>query len=107
MEHTYSELKKKTVAELREIAETIEHEAVEGYTQLNKDQLIGALCTALGIDAKEKRSVVGVDKSKIKADIRSLKIEREAALEAHDHKQLKMFRRKIRSLKRTLRNARV
>ena len=42
MEYTYTELRKKTVAQLREIAEGIEHEAVEGFSQLNKDQLLEA-----------------------------------------------------------------
>jgi len=107
MEHTYSELKKKTVAQLREIAATIEHEALQGHTQFTKDQLIQALCTALGIEARKKHVVAGVDKSKIKAHIRSLKVERDAALGTHDRKQLKIFRRKIRGLKRTLRKARV
>jgi len=46
MAHTYEELKKKKVAELREIAKGLEHEAVKGYTQLNKDHLLKALCKA-------------------------------------------------------------
>ena len=51
MAHTYEELKKKTIAELRDIAKDIQHEAVQGYTQLNKDHLLPALCKALGIDS--------------------------------------------------------
>ena len=50
MTHTYEELKKKTIAELREIAKEIQHEAVQGYTQLNKEHLLPAVCKALGID---------------------------------------------------------
>jgi hypothetical protein len=50
MAHTYDELKHKTVAELREIAAGLDHEAVQGYTQLNKEHLLVALCKALGID---------------------------------------------------------
>ena len=42
MTHTYEALKKKTIAELREIAKDIEHEAVQGYTQLNKEHLLPA-----------------------------------------------------------------
>ncbi len=34
-DHTYEELKKKTVAELREIAKDLKHEAIKGYSQLN------------------------------------------------------------------------
>ena len=51
MPHTYEELKKKTIAELREIAKDLQHEAVQGYTQLNKEHLLPALCKALGIDS--------------------------------------------------------
>jgi hypothetical protein len=105
MEHTYGELKKKTVAELRAIAETVDHEALKGHTQMHKEQLLAALCTALGIETHEKAAVVGVDKAQIKARIRSLKGERANALSAHDHTQLRKIRRKIKSLKRTIRKA--
>jgi hypothetical protein len=37
---TYEDLKKKTVAELREIAKGLTHDAVQGYTQMNKDHLL-------------------------------------------------------------------
>jgi len=37
MAFTYEELKEKTAAELREIASGIQHDAVQGYTQLNRD----------------------------------------------------------------------
>ena len=84
-DYTYDNLKKKTVAQLREIAKGLEHEAVTGYSQLNKDHLLPALCTALGIDAREHHHVVGAfDKSAVKAKMRALKVERRAALEAHD-----------------------
>ena len=43
MAHTYEELKTKTVAELREIAKGLDHEAVQGYTQLNKEHLPAAV----------------------------------------------------------------
>ena len=33
MAYTHHELKHKTLAELREIAKDIEHEAIQGYTQ--------------------------------------------------------------------------
>ena len=35
-ELTFEQLRHKTLAELREMAKGIEHEAVQGYTQLNK-----------------------------------------------------------------------
>jgi hypothetical protein len=107
MAYTYEELKHKTVAEMREIAAGIEHEAVKGYTQLNKDHLLAALCKALGIDMHEHHQVVGVDKVAIKTRIRELKRKREEALAAHDHPQLKLIRRRIHHLKREIRKATV
>ena len=59
MKHTYEDLHGKTVAELREIAEGIEHEGLHGYTTMHKEELLPALCTALGIEAHEHHEVVG------------------------------------------------
>lgn len=106
MAHTYEELKHKTVAELREIAKGIEHEAVQGYTQLNKEHLLVAISKALGIQ-HEHHDVVGVDKASIKARIREMKTKRDAALAAHDHAQLKTVRRTIHRLKRRIHRATV
>jgi hypothetical protein len=106
MAHTFEELKHKTVAELREIAKGIEHEAVQGYTQLNKEHLLVAISKALGIK-HEHHEVVGVDKASIKARIREMKTKREAALSAHDHAELKTIRRTIHRLKRQIHKATV
>ena len=106
MAHTYEELKHKTVAEVREIAKGIEHDAVQGYTQMNKGHLIVAISKALGIQ-HEHHDVIGVDKSAIKARIRDLKTKRQAALEAHDHAELKVVRRTIHRLKRQIHKATV
>ena len=63
MAYTYHDLKGKTVQELREIAQTVEqHDAVQGFSQMNKDHLLPALCKALGIDTHEHHAVVGIDK---------------------------------------------
>ena len=105
MEHTYHDLREMTVAQLREVAGTLEHEAVEGYTQLNKEPLLLAVCQALNIDPHEHHEAVGIDKAKIKADIRKLKVDRQAALEAKDHQELKKIRREIRGLKREIRKS--
>ena len=107
MEHTYEELSKMTVAQLREIAKGQDDQALRGYTQLNKAHLLPAVCKALGVDTHEHHEVVGLDKSQIKAQIKNLKSERDAALEAHDHKQLKTIRRRIHGMKRELRRATV
>ncbi|HWI14662.1 MAG TPA: hypothetical protein VNT02_10435 [Burkholderiales bacterium] len=107
MAHTYDELKGKTLAELREIAAGVEHEAVKGYTQLNKDHLLVALCKALGLEMKEHHQVVGVDKTAIKTRIKDLKRTRDEAVAAHDHDKLKSVRRQIHRLKREIHKATV
>ncbi len=107
MEHTFEELSKTTVAQLRKIASGLENEALRGYSTMHKEQLVEALCTALGIEAHQHHEVVGVDKKTIKAQIRKLKLDRDAALGAHDRKQLKAIRRQIRRLKHRLRKATV
>jgi hypothetical protein len=106
MAFTYEELKHKTVYELRDIAKGIEHEAVQGYTQLNKEHLLVAISKALGLQ-HEHHDVVGVDKASIKARMRELKTKREAALAAHDHAQLKAVRRTLHRLKRRIHKATV
>src|SRR5438093_3534225 len=103
MAHTYEELKGKTVQELRDIAKGVEHEAVQGALQMNKEHLLPALCKALGIDMREHHVVVGIDKPAIKAKMRELKKQRDAALEAHDGGQLKSLRRQIHGLNRQIR----
>ena len=107
MAHTYDELKHSTLAQLKEIAKEMDHEAVEGFTQMNKDHLLQALCEALGIEMHVHHEVVGIDKSSIKKQIKELKVERDKALEAHDHKQLKDVRRQIKKLKHKIRRATV
>ncbi len=107
MAHTYEELHQKTVAEMRAIAKGMDHEPLRGYTTMHKEQLLLALCTALGLEAHEHHEVVGVDKTKIKQQIRQLKVERDAALEAHDSKELKVIRRRIHRLKRKIHKATV
>lgn len=106
MAYTIEQLKHKTLAELREIAKDIEHDAVQGYTQLNKEHLVVAISKALGLQ-HEHHEVVGVDKAAIKARIRDLKKKREEALTAHDHAQLKVVRRTIHRLKRRIHKATV
>lgn len=105
MAYQYKELKHKRMSDLREIAAGLDHEAVKGYTQLNKQQLLDALCTALGIDKHEHHDVVGLDKGKVKEEIKELKKKRDDALKAHDHAALKSVRRQIHSRKRDIRKA--
>ena len=107
MAYTYDELRHKTVAELREIAAANEHEALQGYTQLNKEHLLLALAKALGIDTHEHHEVRGINKTEIKARIRELKKKRDEAIAAHDHTQLKTVRRQLHRLKRNIHKATV
>ena len=107
MAYTHHELKHKTLAEQRDNAKDIQHDAVQGYTQLNKEHLVVALCQALNIDMHEHHLVVGIDKATIKTRIKALKAKRDAALVAHDHAQLKVVRRGIHRLKRQIHKATV
>jgi len=104
MAYTYHDLKAKTIQELRDIAKGVENQdAVQGYSQLNKEHLLPALCKALGIDTHEHHAVTGIDKPAIKAKMRELRKKRDAALEAHDSAALKSVRRQIHGLNRQIR----
>lgn len=107
MSHTYDELQGKTVAQLREVAREVEHDALAGYTTMHKDELLAGLCSALGIQAVVHHEVVGLDKAPVKARIRELKAQRAQALEARDKRQLRKVRTQIKRLKRRLRRATV
>ena len=107
MTYTYEELKGKKVDDLRGIAKDIEHEAVKGYTQLNKAKLLEAICTALSVDMHEHHEVVGVDKAPIKARIHDLKKRRDEILASNERDGLKPVLREIHRLKRQIRKATV
>ena len=104
MAYTFHDLKLKTVQELRDIAKDVQHDAVQGYSQMNKEHLLPALCRALGIDMHEHYEVHGIDKSSIKARMRTLKAQRDQALAAHDRTALKSVRRQIHHLNRQIRS---
>jgi uncharacterized protein YpiB (UPF0302 family) len=106
MAHTYHELKEKTLQELRAIAAIVQHDAVKGASQMNKDHLLPALCKALGIDTHEHAVVVGIDKSTLKAQMHRLQKERDAALDAHDAEALKNIRRQLHHLNHQIRSHR-
>ncbi len=107
MPYSYEQLKGMTVAELREVAAGIQDEAVQGYTQLNKDHLLALLCKVLNIDThtRHKAKAAATDKANIKSQMKALKTRRDSALEARDHAQLKLVRRQLHELKRSLRKA--
>lgn len=103
MAYTYHELKEKTIADLRDIAKDVAHDAVQGYSQMNKEHLLPALCRAFGIEMHEHHGVVGIDKPAMKLKIKMLKTERDAALEARNHGKLKNIRRQIHRINRDIR----
>ena len=49
MTHTYEELHDMTVAQLRDVAQGVEHDAVSGYSTMHKEDLLLALCNAFPI----------------------------------------------------------
>ncbi len=102
---TYEELKEKTVAELRDIAKGLTHDAVHGFSQMNKEHLLPAICTALGIDMHEHHhTVVGVDKAGLKAKMRALKQQRDEAIDEHDSERLRIIRRQLHRLNHEIRS---
>jgi protein-arginine kinase activator protein McsA len=107
MTYTYHDLKTKTVAQLREIAAGIESEAVKGYTQLNKEHLLVAICNALKIDPHEHHQAVLRNKTTIKGRIHELKKMRDEAIASGDHAKLIHVRSQMRSLKKRLRQAEI
>jgi hypothetical protein len=103
MAYTYPELKEKTVAELRELAKDIQHEAVQGYSQMHKERLLPAVCRALGIDMTEHHVAIGIDKAALKTKMRELKKARDQAVDAHDSTSLKSIRRQLHALNHQIR----
>lgn len=103
MAYTYHDLKLMTIAQLRDIAKDVQHDAVQGFTQMNKDHLLPALCTALGIDAHEHHAAHGEIKVAAKNRMRELRAKRQQAIESHDHESLKSIRREYHHLNHKLR----
>ena len=105
MAYTYEELKHKTIAELRELAQGLQHEAVQGYTQMNKDHLLPALCKALGIESHEHHAAVGEQKLATKAKMREIKAACEKAQSDGNHELLHRLRREYHHLNHSLRSS--
>ncbi len=104
MAYSYDQLSTMTVAQLREIAQGIQHDAVKGFSTMHKEKLVPAICQAFGIETHIHHHVVGnFDKGKVKQQIRQLKLQRAEALEHHDPALLAQVRHQIHDLKRELR----
>jgi hypothetical protein len=105
MAYTYDQLKIMTVAELRKIADGIEHEAVHGHSTMHKEKLLPAICKALNIEIHAHHTVIGINKATLKAEIRSWKKKRAEALINKDYVKLSEIRQHIHDLKVKLRRA--
>jgi hypothetical protein len=103
MAYSYEELRKKTIAELRDIAKDVHHDAVQGYTQLNKEHLLPALCLALGIDAHAHHAAHGEIKFTTRGRLRELRTKRQQAITTGDRETLKAIRREYHHLNHKLR----
>ena len=94
-------LEKMTVKELREIAKDIP--GITGVHAMKKDGLITEIKAAQGIkDEPVKKASKSM--RELKLQIKALKTERQAALEAKDKKKATIFRRRISRLKKKTRN---
>ncbi len=105
MSLTFEDLKSKTVAELRQLASDMEGHPIQGYTQMNKEHLLEAICDALNLDMHVHHEIVGINKRRVKRKIKALKIQRDKAIAAGNKKDLKEIRREIHLQKRKLRKA--
>jgi len=94
-------LEKMTVKELREVAKEIPQ--ITGVHGMNKADLLSAIKEARGIVEEKKKSDASV--GDLKLMIRSLKADRDAALEAKDRKMATIYRRRISRLKKRTRRA--
>ena len=90
-------LEKMTVKELREIAK--EMPGITGVHGMKKDELLMAIKEAKGIK-EEPVKKVDSSTSELKAQIRSLKAQRQAALESKDKKMATIYKRRISRLKK-------
>jgi hypothetical protein len=111
MTYTYDDLKAMTVAELRQIASGLQP-ALQGYTQMNKEHLLPGICRVLGVDTHHHhhhhapRPAADVfDKAAAKAMLRTLKAERDKALEEQDGDALHHIRRRMHAIKRRIKVA--
>ena len=94
-------LEKMTAKELREVAKEIPQ--ITGVHGMNKAELISTIKEARGIVEEKQKSDASVRNLKLK--IKSLKADRDAALEAKDKKKAGIYRRKISRLKKKTRRA--
>ncbi len=95
--------KEEAAAAQEEPASEPASEGAEGEEPTTKKSAKKKKAPAQESTPTESPAVVNKEKSKLKVQIRELKSQRDAALDAHDHVQLKSIRRRIRTLKRKVR----
>jgi hypothetical protein len=106
MAYTYDQLSQMTVADLRKIADGIEHEVLHGHNTMHKEKLLPALCKALNIEGHLHHNVAGgVNKASLKSEIRKWKKQRAEALSKKDYAKLSEVRQHIHDLKVKLRRS--
>ena len=101
-------LDKMTVKELREVAAEIPE--ITGVHGMKKDELLGAIKNAKGIEVeipkkKKPKKASGVEKMTVKKQIQYFKSKRVDALAARDKKSATILRRRINRLKKKSRRA--
>lgn len=100
-DYTYDQLKKMTVVKLREIADGLQNDALQGHSTMHRDKLLPILCKILGIGAHH--AVHAAEKVRVKGTIRKLKAARDTAVTGHDRPKAAGARKQIHALKRRLR----
>jgi prolyl-tRNA synthetase len=93
-------LEKMTAKELRELGKQIPE--ITGVYGMNKAELISAIKKARGI-VEDAKATSDASVREIKSKIKSLKVDRETALDNNDKKLADIYRRRIIKLKKKTR----
>ncbi len=98
----YHDLQKTRVTDLREMIKE-NFPDILGVVGLKKEEMVNMLADKLGIEKPHKHVAAGLGKRAIKAEIRELKVQREAAKKERNTEDILKFRRLIHRNKRKLR----
>jgi protein subunit release factor A len=95
-------LEKMTAKELRELGKQISE--ITGVYGMNKAELISAIKRARGIE-EDTKTTSDASVREIKKKIKSLKADREIAMDNNDKKMADIYRRRITKLKKKTRKS--
>ncbi len=98
----FHDLQKTRVNDLRDMIKENFPEIL-GVVGLKKEEMVNMLADKLGIEKPHKHVAAGLGKRAIKAEIRELKVQREAAKEDRNNEDVVKFRKLIHRNKRKLR----